>query len=256
MQKYYNKKRKLNKLKASLLLLMMVLFAGTATNGASYAANVGAALAVEGSIPISPPFLFIRTKNPANADFYRWDARNEQPLVPAGWTDAGKWPAFVGALVGRPPAGGGGGGVPPHLEPGGVWRVTVLDPTHLAVQGDFSGDERAAFHLTPHELQLSGWKFDNDFYAAADRAIEGRAAREAALRAGPFVVANHTVATNGFWKNPNGLMRFYYPNGWEKPARTARLLYTVFLGLEEPLAEGEENQKPFPNVSFAESVNS
>ena len=237
-----------------------MLFAGTATNGASYAANVGAALAVEGSIPISPPFLFIRTKNPANADFYRWDARNEQPLVPAGWTDAGKWPAFVGALkprkghppptmvvVGRPPAGGGGGGVPPHLEPGGVWRVTVLDPTHLAVQGDFSGDERAAFHLTPHELQLTGWKFDNAFYAAADRAIEGRAAREAALRAGPFVVANHTVATNGFWKNPNGLMRFYYPNGWEKPARTARLLYTVFLGLAEPLADGEESLIGLPD---------
>ena len=31
MQKYYNKKRKLNKLKTSLLLLMMVCFAGVAT---------------------------------------------------------------------------------------------------------------------------------------------------------------------------------------------------------------------------------
>ena len=238
------------------------LFGGVATTNASYAANVGAALAVEGSIPISPPFLFIRTKNPANASFYRWDTRNGQPLDSAGWTDGGKWPAWIGALepreghppptviaVGEPPGdgGGGGGGVPPHLEPGGVWRVTVLDPTHLAVQGDFSGDERAAFHLTPHELQLSGWKFDNAFYAAADRAIEGRAAREAALRAGPFVVANHAVATNGFWKNPNGLMRFYYPNGWEKPARTARLLYTVFLGLEEPLAEGEESSIGLPD---------
>ena len=227
------------------------LFAGSAATNAAYRGNVGTALSVSGSIEISPPFLFCNTKRPTNASFYRWDANNDPSLVSDGWTDGGAWPAFVGALeprealpapivivVGDPPSGGSGSGLPPP-EPGGVWRVTALDPRHLALQGDFSADERSSFHLTPRELQLTGWKFDNAFYAAGEHAIETRPAREAALRSGPFTVAGHTVATNGFWKNPNGLMRFYYPNGWDKPARAAQLLYTVFLRLEEPLDEGE-----------------
>ena len=118
------------------------------------------------------------------------------------------------------------------------WRVTALDPLHLAVQCDRTDDERAAFSLTDEEKSLGGWKFDNAFYAAADRALAGRAAFEAALRDGPFEVAGSKVAAHGLWKNPAGLLRFPDNKGLEKPARNAKILWTVFLALDDPMQPG------------------
>ena len=130
-----------------------------------------------------------------------------------------------------------------------VWRVTVLDPLHLAVQCDRTDEERAAFSMTDKERAQTGWKFDNAFYAAADRATAGRAAFEAALRAGPFKVAvaaaagpsapaGVEVAAHALWKLPNGLLRFPDNKGHEKGARNARILWTVFLALQDPLEPG------------------
>ena len=134
--------------------------------------------------------------------------------------------------------------------PAGTWRVTVLDPTHLAVQCDRTDDERAAFSLTDEEKRLRDWKFDNAFYAAAARALEGRKAFEESLRAGPFAVAGAAaagpasvsaedrVAAHALWKSPNGLLRLPDYNGDDKPARNACILWTVFLTLEKPLKPG------------------
>ena len=82
------------------------------------------------------------------------------------------------------------------------WRVTALDPLHLAVQCDRTDDERAAFALTDKDRAQTGWKFDNAFYAAADRATAGRAAFEVALREGPFSVGGRPVVAHGLWKTP------------------------------------------------------
>ena len=130
-----------------------------------------------------------------------------------------------------------------------TWRVTVLDPTHLAVQCDRTDDERAAFAMTEKESSQTGWKYDNAFYAAADRATAGRADFEAALRKGPFAVVDAvaagpspvtegTVAAHGLWKTANGLLRFPGNKGFDKPARNAQILWTVFLTLEKPMKPG------------------
>ena len=118
------------------------------------------------------------------------------------------------------------------------WRVTALDPLHLAVQCDRTDDERAAFALTDKDRSQTGWKFDNAFYAAADRATAGRADFEAALRAGPFEVAGSKVASHALWKSPNGLLRFPDNKGFEKSTRNAKILWTVFLALEDPMEPG------------------
>ena len=118
------------------------------------------------------------------------------------------------------------------------WRVTALDPLHLAVQCDRTDDERAAFALTDKDRAQTGWKFDNAFYAAADRATAGRADFEAALRAGPFEVAGSKVASHALWKSPNGLLRFPDNKGLEKSTRNAKILWTVFLALQDPMRPG------------------
>ena len=126
----------------------------------------------------------------------------------------------------------------PSPAPAAQWRVTALDPLHLAVQCDRTDDEAAAFSLSEKDLSLDGWKFDNAFYAAADRATAGRAAFEAALREGPFSVGGRPVAAHGLWKTPNGLLRFPGKKGFDKAARNARILWTVFLALDDPMEPG------------------
>ena len=126
----------------------------------------------------------------------------------------------------------------PSPAPAAQWRVAALDPLHLAVQCDRTDDEAAAFSLSEKDLSLDGWKFDNAFYAAADRATAGRAAFEAALREGPFSVGGRPVAAHGLWKTPNGLLRFPGKKGFDKAARNARILWTVFLALDDPMEPG------------------
>ena len=118
------------------------------------------------------------------------------------------------------------------------WRVTALDPSHLAVQADFFDDEAAAFHLTEEQAALTGWKFDKEFGAATDRALASRPERERSLAEGDWMVGGRRVAKVGFWKNPNG--RLYLPDGrgHDKGTRAARLLYTMFLILDNPLVPG------------------
>lgn len=135
----------------------------------------------------------------------------------------------------------------PAAAPAAQWRVTALDPSHLAVQCDRADDERAAFSLTEGEAKLGGWKFDNAFFAAAERAVAGRADFEAALRAGPFAVGGRPAAAHALWKTPNGLLRLPDGRGREKAARAARILYTVFLALERPLAPGEKADVALPD---------
>ncbi len=134
------------------------------------------------------------------------------------------------------------------------WRATALDPTHLVLQGDYTDGERAAFSLSDEDRKLSGWKFDNAFNAAATQALASRAERETALRTGPFSVAGNTVAAHALWKMPNGLLRFPDGKGHEKASRNARLLYNVFLVLDEPLALGKTARISLPGgeiVDFA-----
>ena len=126
----------------------------------------------------------------------------------------------------------------PSPAPAAQWRVTAIDPLHLAVQCDRTDDEAAAFSLSEKDLSLDGWKFDNAFYAAADRATAGRAAFEAALREGPFSVGGRPVSAHGLWKTPNGLLRFPGKKGFDKAARNARILWTVFLALDDPMEPG------------------
>ena len=126
------------------------------------------------------------------------------------------------------------------------WRVTALDPTHLALQGDYTDDERAAFSLSDEDRKLTGWKFDNAFNAAATQALATRAERETSLREGPFAVGGKP-ARHALWKSPNGLLRFPDGKGHEKASRNARLLYTVFLVLDEPLAPGKATQIALPS---------
>ena len=126
----------------------------------------------------------------------------------------------------------------PSPAPAAQWRVTAIDPLHLAVQCDRTDEETAAFSLSEKDLSLDGWKFDNAFYAAADRATAGRAAFEAALREGPFSVGGRPVAAHGLWKTPNGLLRFPGKKGFDKAARNARILWTVFLALDDPMEPG------------------
>ena len=122
--------------------------------------------------------------------------------------------------------------------PAAQWRATALDPLHLVVQCDRTDDESAAFRLTDDERRLDGWKFDNAFYAAVGRALEGRKAFEESLRAGPFEVAGTKVSAHALWKSPNGLLRFPDNKGRAKGTRNARVLWTVFLALQDPLEPG------------------
>ena len=251
------------------------LYGGSAAEEDGYAAAVGAVLAVEPGPTLPEPPEFFHTRRPDDANYYRWRLPQGEFLVENAWTDGGAWPAYIGALpplVKKPdplvvifgsksfaPSGGGGSSpvqdepVWPVVPPGDGWRVTALDPLHLVAQADFTPDEQAAFSLTPAELALSGWKFDNAFYAAADRATGGRAAREASLRAGPYAVSGHDVVSNGLWKTANGLLRFPDGRGHWKPARAARILYNVFLELDAPLQSGESVTLSMPdgeNLSF------
>ena len=134
------------------------------------------------------------------------------------------------------------------------WRVVALDQRHLLLQCDRTGVEREAFAMTPDEQSLGGWKYDKAFYAAADRAISGRTDFEKALRSGPWLVGGVPAAANSLWKVPNGLMRFPDKAGHEKPARAARILYSVFLRLSAPLSPGQAVEIAAPDgtlTSFA-----
>lgn len=76
MQKYYNKKRKLNKLKASLLLLMLVLFAGAATAQTNVYMHTGSM-----SVPSSGTINFYDSGGESHGPDYfweRWFQRNEE----------------------------------------------------------------------------------------------------------------------------------------------------------------------------------
>ena len=122
---------------------------------------------------------------------------------------------------------------------GATWRVTALDPSHLAVQCDRSDDEAAAFSYNVAERALALVKPDRAFKMATRRAVSGRKAFEDALRTGPWKIGGRTVAAHGLWKNPNGLLRLRDREGWLRPTSEARILYTIFLERDVPLAPGE-----------------
>ena len=123
---------------------------------------------------------------------------------------------------------------------GATWRVTALDPSHLAVQCDRADDEAAAFSYTFAERSLAVVKPDRAFRTAAARAVAGRKPFEAALRAGPWKVGGRAVPVHALWKNPNGLLRLPDRDGWLRPTNEARILYTVFLSLSGPLPPGKQ----------------
>ena len=246
-------------------------FDGTAATTEPYAETytnrVEAAVVFETGPVVAAPYGFGNVRDVLSSDFYRWRSSATPDLASAGWTDGGAWPTWIGALKPREPK------LPPLVvlidgsprqqgqeptplphppdltESGAVWRVTALDPSHLVLQADFTGEERAAFKLTAADISLTGWKFDNAFYAAADRATADRAACEAALSAGPFAVAGASVASSAYWKIPNGLLRFPDGKGHEKPARAARLMHTVYLVLHSPLAPGADASVTLPDGS-------
>ena len=108
MQKYYNKKRKLNKLKTCLLLLMMVLFAGAATAQTNVYMHSGTQ-----NVPSTGYLDFYDSGGPESSDgSYFWEKQykpNENSTLTfkdgsnkiqmtfktfQGWSDSG-WPDYI-----------------------------------------------------------------------------------------------------------------------------------------------------------------
>lgn len=108
MQKYYNKKRKLNKLKASLLLLMMVCFAGVATaqtnvymhSGTQNVSSTGDLDFYDSGGPESPDGSYFwekQYKPNENSTLTFKDGSNKIQMTFKtfqGWNDSG-WPDYI-----------------------------------------------------------------------------------------------------------------------------------------------------------------
>ena len=127
-----------------------------------------------------------------------------------------------------------------------VWRATALDSRTVVLQGDYTDVEKAAFSMTEEEKELGGWKFDNAFRAAAERAQEGRPDREAKLKAGPYGAAGAEVSEFGWWKYPIGCSRFPGKDGKPRGHQLADVMEIVYLRLAKPMKPGAKIEFTVP----------
>ena len=107
------------------------------------------------------------------------------------------------------------------LQLNGEWRCVALTPRHLALTGDYTGQQQAVFSERfsarrlnlPHK-KLAKWMEDQCFnFSATEAVAEIRSRVVEALRDDPKVTISSSANTpvlvekTGYWLNPIGLIQ-------------------------------------------------
>ena len=136
--------------------------------------------------------------------------------------------------------------------PRGQWKCVALDPTHLAMTGNYMElqdrlfRQRLDIRRKTAVRELTGWAEELNFYLAGTEAIAAyRPKVTAMLRDRPEIriAAAKPLAVNstGYWLSPIGQSRFM-DDKTKKPRMTpnADAAHYLFLTLDRPLTDGEK----------------
>ena len=134
----------------------------------------------------------------------------------------------------------------------GRWKCVALDPSHLALTGDYSEVQEQLFRKRFAERRKMTWKLRSagskeycfnfsgaEAIAAYRPQVTSMLIRQPAIRivssGGPL-----SAASTGYWMNPIGQSRFPDENGQLRFSRNADVAHYLFLNLDRPLTEGEK----------------
>ena len=134
----------------------------------------------------------------------------------------------------------------------GRWKCVALDPSHLALTGDYSEVQEQLFRKRFAERRKKTWKLisagsrdycfnisGTEAIAAYRPQVASMLIRQPSIRivssGGPL-----SAARTGYWMNPIGQSRFTDEKGELRFSRNADVAHYLFLILDRPLTEGEK----------------